>query len=335
MDGLTYKYIMLLSGRLENFAKKGNNLYNFRCTLCGDSKRNPKKSRAYIYEKNGEIWFHCHKCGFSTHFEQFLKLHDNSLYSEYLRDKFSSDKDERIIPIVKKEEIKFENNILDELFSVERLPSFDPLKKYIISRQIPEKFYNILFKCVEFKSFTNKVLPGKFSEKSMQFEEERLLIPFFTEQKKVFGFSGRSLYSSNHLRYININLDDSVPKLYGMERWDKNEKTYVVEGPLDSLFLPNALATSGNKMPSALRNFPKEIFTIVYDNEKRSPTTRQKIKEAIEENYKVCVWPSYIEQKDINDMIKCGISTENILKIINENTFEGLQAKAKLASTAI
>ncbi len=338
MNVSTYKYILLLSSSLENFKKKGDNLFNFRCTICGDSQRNRHKARAYLYERNGETWFKCHKCGFNTHFEQYLRDQDYSLYSEYIKEKLSSSQRRRKGSV--KEEIKpkieYDTHYFNELYSISKLPSFDPMKKYIINRNIPIFAHDLMFKCMEFKAFTNKILPGKFSEKSLYFDEERLIIPFFTENRKVFAFTGRTIDPNNNLRYININLDDSVPKLYGMERWDKSKLTYVVEGPIDSLFLPNALATAGNDMTSALRGFPKDNFILVYDNEKRSPTTRDKIKKAINEGYKVCIWPMLSSlQKDINSMIISGHEVQEIKKIIDENTFSGLNAQAKLALTII
>ncbi len=336
MNSLTYKYILLLSSGLENFKKKGDNLFNFRCTICGDSQRNRNKARAYIYDSAGDTWFKCHKCGFNTHFEQYLRNQDYSLYSEYIKEKLTSSPRKKNI-IIKEEikpQIEYDTHYFNDLYSISKLPSFDPMKKYIINRKIPTFAHDLMFKCMEFKTFTNKIIPGKFSEKSLFFDEERLIIPFFTEKRKVFAFTGRTIDPKNNLRYVNINLDDSVPKLYGMERWNKSKLTYVVEGPIDSLFLENSLATAGNDMTSALRGFSKENFVLVYDNEKRSPTTREKIKKGIDEGYKVCIWPLLSSlQKDINSMILSGYKPEEIKKIIDENTFVGLQAYAKLALT--
>ena len=37
-------------------------------------------------------------------------------------------------------------------------------------------------------------------------------------------------------------LDDDAPKVYGLDRVNENKKIYVVEGPLDSLFVENCVA---------------------------------------------------------------------------------------------
>ena len=65
-------------------------------------------------------------------------------------------------------------------------------------------------------------------------------------------------------------------KIFGIDRWNKSETTYVTEGPLDSLFLKNAISSCGGDIVSAIKNFPKENMIVVYDNEPRSPTIKRK-----------------------------------------------------------
>ena len=56
------------------------------------------------------------------------------------------------------------------------------------------------------------------------------------------------------------------------------------------------------------------------------------VTKAAERGYKVCVWPSHINEKDINDMVMMGMDPVDIKQIIDTNTHQGL--KAKLAITA-
>jgi hypothetical protein len=44
------------------------------------------------------------------------------------------------------------------------------------------------------------------------------------------------------------------------------------------------------------------------------------------------MYPDYIEEKDINDMVKAGRSPAEILDLINTNTFTGMEAKLKFAN---
>ena len=47
-------------------------------------------------------------------------------------------------------------------------------------------------------------------------------------------------------------------------------------------------------------------------------------------NYSLVIWPDTISQKDINDMTLAGV--RDIQKIIDDNTFTGLELRMKLAT---
>ena len=49
MDIVDSKYIGLISSRLQQFKRVKADLYNFRCPICGDSKKHKNKARGYIY----------------------------------------------------------------------------------------------------------------------------------------------------------------------------------------------------------------------------------------------------------------------------------------------
>ena len=102
---------------------------------------------------------------------------------------------------------------------------------------------------------------------------------------------------------------------------------YVVEGPLDSLFLDNCIATA----QSDLRVSEKDNSVLIPDNEPRNSEVVKQIGKYIDEKYKVVIWPSDIQEKDINEMILSGKTERDIKDIIAQNTFDGLLAKTKLS----
>lgn len=333
MNYLEIKYISFLSPQLRNFKKISENKFNFSCPLCGDSKRNPRKARGDIYDHEGKTFFHCHKCGKSRPFELFLKEIDNTLFYEYLKEKLYNPKKEKVEISQKTTTppVFYDIETFKDLKSIDDLFDQDICKQYVVNRKIPEEYYNLLFRCDKFYAFTNTLIPGKFV-KNLPYDGPRLVIPLFDENKKLIGYSGRSLEANPVLRYINIYLREDKPKLYGLDRWNKSNKTYIVEGPLDSLFLKNCMATMGADMVSVLKDLNKEQFVLVYDNEPRSKTTKAKIKKAIDHGYSVCIWPKNIEQKDINEMILSGMTEKDIQNIIKDNTFQGLSAGLQLMS---
>jgi hypothetical protein len=52
----------------------------------------------------------------------------------------------------------------------------------------------------------------------------------------------------------------------------------------------------------------------------------------IDKDYSVVIWPQYLEEKDINEMVISGKSVQSIMKIIKERTFRGLEAKANFVT---
>lgn len=334
MDWLLQKYIGLASNRLDCFKRKGPSLYNFRCPLCGDSESNRTKARAYIYEKQGKPRFHCHNCSATSSVPNFIKALDQSLYSEYLLEKLRDEKSmeqqdlEQFVKKMKPPSFRT-SGPLKGLKKVSQLSIHDPVKKLVEKRKIPTPYHAKLFSCPNFKHYVNSLIPGKFEEASLEHDETRLLIPFLDKNNNCHAFQGRALGESK-TKYITIVLDETVPKVYGLDTVDLNKTTYVLEGPIDSMFVPNSIATAGGDIVAALNTFDKRNLVIVYDNEPRSRETKKKLDKAILQGYNVCIWPDNLEHKDINDMAMAGLSPEFIKYIIDQNTYKDLAAMMAL-----
>jgi hypothetical protein len=334
MDWLLHKYIGFVSPRLQKFKRKGPSLYNFRCPLCGDSDTNRNKARGYIYEKKGNMLFHCHNCGASSSVPNFIKMLDQTLYHEMQMEKLMEMKTpeqidyEQFVDKMKKP-VFMKAGPLKGLKKISQLSADHPVKKFVASRNIPNPYHAKLFLCPNFKQFTNELVPGKFDETSIGKDETRLLIPFINKDKMVHAYQGRAIGKSD-VKYITIVLNDDVPKIYGLDSIDTNKKIYVVEGPIDSMFIPNAAATAGGDLVSAISSLPKENVVVVYDNEPRSRETVKKLDKAIMNGYNVCIWPENLDHKDINDMNLAGMSSDFIKHIIDTNTHRDLAAKLAL-----
>ena len=154
-----------------------------------------------------------------------------------------------------------------------------------------------------------------------------MVIPFRDANGKVFAYQGRA-FGEEQPKYITIVLDQNQKKIFGLDRVDDNRNIIIVEGPIDSLFLPNCIAVAQGDL--RLPQY-KEKSTLVFDNEPRNREIVKNIEKAIEEDYSVVIWPQDIEEKDINDMVISGLTTSEISNIIHRNTFSGLQAKTKIS----
>ena len=339
MNWLDTKYVNLLSPRLDRFKRVQNN-YNFRCPICGDSTKNKSKARGWILSKGDKARFYCHNCTASLSFPKFLKTVDPNLYYEYVKDTIMEKTGEVQRPANPTHE--FANKMKTPVFvkatnlrtvaKISQLKQDHPVKKYVEKRQIPANQHYKLFYAPKFKAFVNKILPNKFED--TEYDEPRLIIPFLDENKNMFGFQGRSFRKNADPKYITIMLDESKPKLFGLDAIDPEKTVYIFEGPIDAMFIPNSLASAGGRIDSnlSLTFLKKENIVIVYDNEPRNKETVHKMQSAIDDGYKVCIWPETIEQKDVNDMIMGGLNSHRVKLIIDDNTFSGLSATLRFAT---
>jgi hypothetical protein len=341
---LDQKYIGLISPYLERFHKQDDSLYNFRCPICGDSSKNKYKARGYFYRHEGSMLMKCHNCNESMPFGVFLKKFEPTLYREYSRDKFleSGGKVRRAEDYYTdddKEEIKPEpapvpTNALN-IPCINELPFDHYAAKYVRERQIPkEKWYRLFYTPV-FCQMIAEVIPLYYQierhKAQLKWKEPRLVMPYYDRDKKLLGMQGRAFDDNSHKRYIVAKVTEDSPKIYGLDEIDPSQTVYVLEGPIDSLFLPNALATMDGSLHTIdpLLGGLKLINRVLLpDNQPYNSGVCRSIRSAIDSGEAVVLWPSDIEQKDINAMVTDGgLSVYEILKIIEKRTFRGLSAK--------
>ena len=307
----------MLSPRLDKFKKVRDNLFNFRCPYCGDSQKSQSKARGYFYRKKNDYFYRCHNCGKGTTFGKVLEYIDTMMYKEYIMERYKGDAPKTEQPEFNFEAPKFKkiDPKLENLTPINKLNGGHPARQFVESRQLPEEFYSDLYLCPKF---------FKWSKIQSQQEHPRLVIPFRDESGEVFAAQGRA-FGKEIPKYLTIKFQDK-PKIFGLDRVDFAKRYYVVEGPLDSMFLDNCLAVAG----ADFRYLPPGDTTIVLDNEPRSREIIKQMERLIHQEHELVIWPTTITQKDINDMVLAGV--EDIQTIIDNNTFSGLEATMKLAA---
>ena len=115
--------------------------------------------------------------------------------------------------------------------------------------------------------------------------------------------------------------------IYGLDKVDITKDIYVTEGPIDSLFLNNAVAVGNTDLKQVSNNLPFERLVFIFDNQPRNIVLVKIMERAAESGARMVVWPENILEKDINDMILKGIDVE---EVISSTTFSGLELKLKL-----
>ena len=316
MNLIDSKYIGLVSSRFGKFKRVKSDLYNFRCPICGDSKKNKTKTRGYLYTIKADVNFRCHNCGASMTFSNFLKEIDPVVHKQYVFERFKQGSTGRGT-VVEEPVFKFEAPTFKSSIDLPLASTVDVSRIYLEKRKLdPTKFY-YAERFVEYVNSHKQSLDVK--------EHPRIIIPLYYE-KNLVGVQGRAL-NSNSVKYITTIFYDEAPKIYGLDNIRRDAPVFVTEGPFDSTFLLNSIAMCG--ADSDVRKWGVSTPVWVYDNEPRSKEITERISSAITRGDSVVIWPTGIEEKDINDMILAG---HDVQSIVESNTYSGLEANLQFTT---
>ena len=334
MLSLDVKYLRLVSSRLRNFKQKKEGLFNFSCPVCGDSKKNLTKARGYAFAKGNDYFYRCHNCGVSTNVGNLIKHIDSTTHKEYVLERYTSGRTNNansanaVLQISAPKFGKLQKQkVFEHAEWCDKLPNQHFCLEYLKRRQIPKDVYKLLLFTSKYADFVTSIYPEHGKQ---LINDARLVIPFYDENDDLIAVSGRALETSdNSLRYVTVRTNQSQNKLiYGLDRIKSSEKILLVEGPLDSLFLNNCLASGDANLALTAKEIEGDI-TLIFDNEPRNKEILKMMNKAIDTGHSMVIWPESMEGKDINEMVMSGISPSEISDIISSNTFNGITAKLK------
>ena len=326
------KYLLLASSRLQQFKRKGDYLWNFRCPYCGDSKTNLTKARGYVFRKESNLIYKCHNCGIGANLNNFLKYLDSQLHDDYIKEKFLDNGKDRDTQAYEKFSthapyLKGSSPLKSKL--VKKVSSLDHnhyAKKYVQKRKIPSDKHYLLYHTESFNQWSNEWCHKKLETNS---DCARLIIPCHNEENKFIACQGRA-YDNNDfkLRYQTSKVHEDTQLIFGQDRLKSDKPKFAVEGPIDSLFVDNCVAVLGfNKFKLLSKD-----YTIIPDNDRRNTQVLKSMSELLELGYSMVLWPDEIKEKDINDMIMSGMSVEKLKTIIENNTYQGNMALLKFTN---
>lgn len=327
MDILTQtSFIQRLGVTLPNFKqiKAQNWEFSHSCETKHDFKRT--KARGYIFpnpKRTGFI-FKCQHCGLSTSVPNLLKTESPSLYEEYAL--FAYRPTSLFVQEETKQKIPDAN--LNGLIPVMELNKTNPVLRFLRGRMIPEDKWHLLYVAKHFYQWAEYYKP---EFKNHPDKSPRLVMPYFNGET-VFGFTARTFSPSTNPKYINLLIDREQELVYGIERLNPNKYIYVVEGQIDSLFIDNCIAVGSASYNKRYLFDNKERCVIIPDNDwKRNPQVAGLLKAAIKHGFAVCFLPDTVEGKDPNEMVKHGLSIDDLLVLIKANIYRGLSAELEFS----
>lgn len=333
MIWLEEKYINMLGPRLKLFSRVKHNHWVFRCPICNDSKKHAYKTRGtiYLHSRASTYTMGCFNCGASMSFVNFMKLIDPTLFNEFILERYKANQDanQKTTSTPQYTEDKDKRSRL-KLRDLERISDLDddhPAVKYLTKRKIDRKHWNDLYFVLRFKKWEKEFRGEKVYKISD--EHPRLIIPFFDKQGNIFRLSARA-FGKEQPKYIYMKIKEDASRVFGLDRVDPKKKIYVLEGPIDSLFIDNAIAVgSADLIVPELSSYNDVV--LVPDNQPRNPEVCKSIKKMVDSGYPVCLWNEYIG-KDINEAIMNGYSNADVKNLIDSSTVKGIAAQLKFAS---
>ena len=216
------KYLLLASSRLQQFKRKGDYLWNFRCPYCGDSKTNLTKARGYVFRKESNLIYKCHNCGIGANLNNFLKHLDSQLHDDYIKEKFLDNGKDRDTQAYEKFSthapyLKGSSPLKSKL--VKKVSSLDHnhyAKKYVQKRKIPSDKHYLLYHTESFNQWSNEWCHKKLETNS---DCARLIIPCHNEENKFIACQGRA-YDNNDfkLRYQTSKVHEDTQLIFCQER---------------------------------------------------------------------------------------------------------------------
>jgi hypothetical protein len=248
-------------------------------------------------------------------FNNFLKDVDPQLHKQYSLEKFKGGFTGKNF-VVDEPKFVFEKPIFTQKIVLPLCSEVESAATYLRNRRIdPTKFYYA-------EDFGEFVRSFKGMDHQNLRREPRIVIPLYYK-KNLIGFQGRAL-SSKSVKYITIMLEEGAPKIYGLDTINQKLPVYVVEGPFDSTFIDNSVALCGADGDLGCLEGSNCIYT--FDNEPRNGEIVRRIGRVISRGEKVVIWPSDLEEKDINDMVLAG---HDVMSMLKSNTYSGLEATLK------
>jgi len=314
---------------------KYNKSYNGCCPICKEGNSWGKKKRFY-YIPDKELAY-CHNCGYSKKALTFITEVTNKSLHEIINE--VKEFDIEILPIEEPKEIK---KVIDKSLPEDCINLSDISQIEYYKNNTVVKIALQLIKDRKLDKGINKPKTFYVSLKDVV-HKNRLILPFYDENDDIIFYQSRGLTKKDLFeRPKYLSKVGAERSLYGMQNINSNlDNVFIFEGPIDSYFVENGLATCGitersDKMFTSLQkqqinklNLYEKVY--VLDNQYCDKAALSKSIILADNNEKVFIWPKELKRfKDFNDICVAGNKDKIKPEFILKNTHSGLKAKLLL-----
>ena len=314
---------------------KYNKSYNGCCPICKEGNSWGKKKRFY-YIPEKELAY-CHNCGYSKKALTFITEVTNKSLHEIINE--VKEFDIEILPIEEPKEVKkvIDKSLPEDCINLSDISQIEYYKDNAVVKTALQ-----LIKDRKLDKGINKPKTFYVSLKDVV-HKNRLILPFYDENDDIIFYQSRGLTKKDLFeRPKYLSKVGAERSLYGMQNINSNlDNVFIFEGPIDSYFVENGLATCGitersDKMFTSLQkeqinklNLYEKVY--VLDNQYCDKAALSKSIILADNNEKVFIWPKELKRfKDFNDICVAGNRDKIKPEFILKNTHSGLKAKLLL-----
>jgi len=304
MKYLQEKYIKMMN--LPLLDKKGDN-YNFRCIICGDSKKSKFKKRGWFkwYKNRNTYLYYCFNCSSSHSFDYIIKEYYSNLYYTY-----RAEKQDKIIDT-------FTTNKPDE-FSIDFKK--EQSDRYVIKDAALEPGCKPITECPKCLEYINIRNTPNIIYKDWYYLNKDIIIPFY-KNKKIYGYQKRNIEK----KIFYVSLPEENIKIWNWYNITSLYPVYLTESVFDAAVFYNLDTINDNpvqsvaligkeinsKISKTLYNFRDKII-FCFDND-----TSGKI--SVEKYSKIFPYAKYLYWDEIFSNVK---DINELYNIVGKNNFK-------------
>lgn len=295
---LSYEYIQFLNQKVlellpSGFSRVGDKL-NFRCPLCGDSHKDPRKRRGWFYLRTGS--YYCFNCSTGLSGIKFIEAISGSSYEEirkeYTRLFLRSGRNPKLSADFEAPDDEPDLFHLKSIINPDwKNPLTDKALEYLENRKVLEApfFDNQLYSCF-----------------NRSRSEEFILIPWKLNGIEAY-YQINDFQKLHSMKYIFPK--DKKKLIAGLDNIDISfPYIFVFEGYYDSVFVKNGIcvgtkAITDYQLRLIKERFPKHQIVISFDNDSAGIDSMIRLLKR-ENDFKYFRWfNKNTMQKDINDFV--------------------------------
>jgi len=311
------------------------NSIDIRCNVCGDSAHNERIKRGGFYFYDNTLLYHCFNDGCDCFdkawpAKKWLKEYAPTIYRKYTGLMFNRNKPgSTSLSYVKKKPKKEKTVELKDLSAdqfYKKRPKFHRPKidssnfiKITDDHDLAKKARQ---ECIRRRIPKEYAKTFKVAVKGPYYG--RMIIPFYDENKKFIYFQARDLIGYTP-KYINLKSDYDKP-LFNLHNLDSSKPVVVVEGPIDSMFIANSIATLGLKPSKTAREILDTLDKYyLFDCDSAGFDEANKF---LSKGLKVFNWTNFLKDNKIKYDPNKKIDVNDVYQILNRKekfTFEELE----------